>query len=218
MALDKHSARSTLPLIAFAFAAAMSTATVAQEQENPSTPGQIPDPGTYQGSTVLQQQSDQQDQQFRQQQQGQQQQYAPQSGGQYNGGNYGGRSYGEAPPLSVYDQCNKMLTRSPSLAAMRGLVAAFTAGSRDDPRYFAISKRPTATEKTVLVRWRAGRRRCTISYPWSPNPVVQRVEMLGVRDMDNMIATLAQGRMTYGQFNYQIAQKSAAFSRFTASH
>ena len=42
---------------------------VAQEQENPSTPGQIPDPGTYQGSTVLQQQSDQQDQSFRQQQQ-----------------------------------------------------------------------------------------------------------------------------------------------------
>src|SRR5258708_18654093 len=51
------------------------TPAVAQEQENPSTPGQIPDPSTYQGSTVLQQQSDQQDQQFRQQQQQQQPTY-----------------------------------------------------------------------------------------------------------------------------------------------
>jgi hypothetical protein len=33
------------------------TPAFAQEQENPSTPGQIPDPSTYQGSTVLQQQS-----------------------------------------------------------------------------------------------------------------------------------------------------------------
>lgn len=39
----------------------------AQDEEG-STPGAIPDPGTYQGSTQLQQQSDQQDQQFRQQQ------------------------------------------------------------------------------------------------------------------------------------------------------
>lgn len=41
----------------------------ARAQEEGSTPGAIPDPSTYQGSTQLQQQSDQQDQQFRQQQQ-----------------------------------------------------------------------------------------------------------------------------------------------------
>ena len=50
---------------AAAFALALTvfgvTPAIAQEQENPSTPGQIPDPSTYQGSTVLQQQSDQQD-------------------------------------------------------------------------------------------------------------------------------------------------------------
>jgi len=36
--------------------------------------------------------------------------------------------------------------------------------------------------------------------------------------MDDMIFALAQGRMTYGEFNYRTAQKSAAFSRFTAPH
>src|SRR5437016_3936446 len=96
MTLYKHSARSTLPLIALALAAVI--AAPARAQEEPSTPGQIPDPGTYQGSQVLQQQSDQQDQQFRQQQQ---QQYAPQNGGQYSGGNYGSRSSGQATPPSV---------------------------------------------------------------------------------------------------------------------
>ena len=62
-----------------------------QEQENPSTPGQIPDPSSYQGSMEIQRQSDAQDQQFREQQsssqqqnyQPQQQSYEPQS---YNGG------------------------------------------------------------------------------------------------------------------------------------
>ncbi len=44
---------------------------ISQAQEEGSTPGAIPNPGTYQGSMQLQQQSDRQDQQFRQQQQGQ---------------------------------------------------------------------------------------------------------------------------------------------------
>src|SRR5258708_9605729 len=114
MALDKHCARSTLPLIALAFAAAISTA--AGAQEDPSTPGQIPNPGTYQGSQVLQQQSDQQDQQFRQQQQGQQQQYAPQNGGQYSGGNSGSRSHSQAPPPTGHDPCHRQGKRPPSCA------------------------------------------------------------------------------------------------------
>src|SRR5258708_8065752 len=121
MALDKHSTRSTLPLIALAVAAAMSTA--ARAQEDPSTPGQIPNPGTYQGSQVLQQQSDQQDQQFRQQQQGQQQQYAPQNGGQYSGDNYGSPSFSQAPPLSLPHPCHRQLQVAPSHTACRPLFA-----------------------------------------------------------------------------------------------
>src|SRR5947209_7274865 len=52
----------------------------AQEEEG-STPGAIPDPGSYQGSMQLQQQSDQQDQQFRQQQQADQPTYTQPSYG-----------------------------------------------------------------------------------------------------------------------------------------
>jgi hypothetical protein len=49
----------------------------AAQDENPTTPGAIPDPSTYQGSTALQRQSDQQDQQFRQQQSQSQPSYQP---------------------------------------------------------------------------------------------------------------------------------------------
>ena len=59
-----------------------------QEQENPSTPGQIADPSTYQGSMEIQRQSDAQDQQFREQQSAPQQQYSqPQQS--YGSGGYG---------------------------------------------------------------------------------------------------------------------------------
>lgn len=56
-------------ILALALTAFGVSPAIAQEQENPTTPGQIPNPGTYQGSTVLQQQSDQQNQSFREQQQ-----------------------------------------------------------------------------------------------------------------------------------------------------
>lgn len=78
-----------------------------QEQENPSTPGQIADPSTYQGSMEIQRQSDAQDQQFREQQSAPQQQYyQPQ---QSYGSNDNGRSSASSsrapavrtsPPLS----------------------------------------------------------------------------------------------------------------------
>ena len=42
-----------MPLLAFGAAAMTTQPVTAQEQENPSTPGQIPNPGTYQGSTDL---------------------------------------------------------------------------------------------------------------------------------------------------------------------
>ena len=47
------------------------------QDENPTTPGAIPDPSTYQGSMELQRQSDQQDQQYRQQQSQPQPYYQP---------------------------------------------------------------------------------------------------------------------------------------------
>src|SRR5437764_14243525 len=73
-------------------------AATAQEEEG-STPGAIPDPSTYQGSTQLQQQSDQQDQQFRQQQQSEQPTYAQPS---YNAPTQSSRgpAYDTPRPLS----------------------------------------------------------------------------------------------------------------------
>jgi hypothetical protein len=46
----------------------------AEAQDNPTTPGAIPNPGTYQGSMELQRQSDERDRQLREEQERQQQQ------------------------------------------------------------------------------------------------------------------------------------------------
>ncbi|HLG89244.1 MAG TPA: tetratricopeptide repeat protein [Alphaproteobacteria bacterium] len=88
----KASSRALL-MIASILAFTQTTAVKAQD-ENPTTPGAIPNPGTYQGSMELQRRSDQQDQQFRQQQslqpQYQQPRYNPQQ-----------RAYGGAPHQSL---------------------------------------------------------------------------------------------------------------------
>lgn len=85
-----------------------------QEQENPSTPGQIADPSTYQGSIEIQRQSDAQDQQFREQQStSSQQSYPPQE----SSGGYG-RS-----PMS-YSQGTEARASTPSSP----MVAAFQRG------------------------------------------------------------------------------------------
>ncbi len=74
--------RTRLGSIAGAAALLAAGAAIAQEDENPHTPGAIPNPGTYQGSMQLQHQQDYQAQQFRQQQQYQQPRYSAPSSGQ----------------------------------------------------------------------------------------------------------------------------------------
>jgi hypothetical protein len=88
----------------------LSSAAIAQEEG--TVPGSIPDPSSYQGSMVLQQQSDAQDQQFRAEQQssGSSQSYQQpsysggggQSGGyqSYSSGGSSGRVSRPAPPLN----------------------------------------------------------------------------------------------------------------------
>ena len=192
------------------FVIAMPTPALAQEQENPSTPGQIPDPSTYQGSTVLQQQSDSQDQYYRQQQQqqsqGYQQQYAPMGGqGGYSGG---GRSSG-------YDagQCLDMLERSASLAPLRGLVELGT--NKRDPRYYTIDRRPTAAERPVLIRWLAARRRCGITQFSTAS--LSRANAIVTQRLWEMIGSLSRGLMTYGDFNYKRALNTESFLRYQNS-
>ena len=78
-------------------------ASSAAAQENPSTPGSIPNPGTYQGSVELQRQSDEQDRQQREQQQQQQysspQRSAPESSGVDQQG--GGSARRAAPRVPI---------------------------------------------------------------------------------------------------------------------
>jgi hypothetical protein len=192
---------------------ALSAGTAIAQDENPTTPGAIPNPGTYQGSMQQQQQSDQQDQQFRQQQQAQQPQYVPQSSGQYRSGTYGGGNQPQG--LNVHDQCFLTMSRLSSLAALRGLVELGT--DTQDPRYFTISRHPTATESTALMRWRADRQHCN-QYTSHTNAAVQQADLRAGQITNNMIVALAQGQMTYGEFNYRRAQNTAALHQFMATH
>jgi len=112
-------------------------------------------------------------------------------------------------------QCSQTLARS--LTPLRGLVA-LPGSSLDDPHYFTIYRRPSAAEKTVLMRWLAGRRRCMPLMTWNPNPIVKQAEVRGSQYTSNLIAALAQGQMTYGEFNYRRAQKYAAVMQFVNSH
>src|SRR5215469_9132284 len=101
----------------------------AQEDENPTTPGAIPNPGSYQGSMQLQQQSDRQDQQFRQQQQ--QQTYRPPTYNAPSGGrSYAGPSSGaSASPESEAPRADAGLSQE---AATPESLAASAANDRGD--------------------------------------------------------------------------------------
>ena len=90
----------------------LSLPTAAAAQEEGTVPGSIPDPSSYQGSMVLQQQSDAQDQAFRAEQSSggsqsyQQPSYGGGGGGQsgdyqsYSSGGSSGRASSPAPPLN----------------------------------------------------------------------------------------------------------------------
>ena len=208
--------RSGLPVLALGIALGAPQIGYAQE-ENPSTPGQIPNPGTYQGSQELQRQSDQQDQQFRQQQQPQSQQYGGQygnqAGGQYRGQSASG-SAGSRDIDAPHMRCLLMMERAQSLAPLRGLVEL--GSNYRDPRYFTISRRPTAAEKPILLRWVATRRRCN-ALTRGTNPVLVQANLRAGHITDSLIDVLAQGRMTYGEFNYRRAQNTMAYQHFVDS-
>ena len=107
-------------------------AAAAQEDDNPTTPGAIPSPSTYQGSMQLQQQSDRQDQQFRAQQQQQQTYPQPTYNGSARGPSYPQPQTGEpqtgagwyaGPPRSDAGQSQEAASpesRAASAANARG--------------------------------------------------------------------------------------------------
>ena len=189
---------------------------IAQEQENPSTPGQIPDPSTYQGSTVLQQQSDQQDQQYRQQQQQQQQPTYQQPTQTYSGGHQQGGSASDP-----YSLCSKQLAASRQFVPLAGKI---TVGAVDPhaSELFGISSRPTTTEKTLITRWAAWKSRCqAIGVANFRKPTAAEwhsYNRWGLPAMLSLVHQLVAGQLTYGQFNYRRAMNELARERYMAAN
>jgi hypothetical protein len=166
------------------------------------TPGSIPDPGTYQGSTQLQQEQDRQAQQFRQQSV-QPSQSQPQTGqGPYQGN----------APATFYNSrgpdCLDRLAQQPELAPLTKKVSL---GHSDlhPSALFAIQSVATASERPLLLKWSAGRRTCLqeektvniVTRDYSAK--AKRLDELAGQITIDMIDQLADGKLTYGEFNRQ---------------
>ncbi len=188
-----------LPLITAAVLVSVLGSTAARAQ---TTPGAIPDPGTYQGSTQIQQEQDRQAEQYRQQSAPpfQQQSQQPQ-------GSYPGRSPASSNASSSPD-CYDRLARQPELAPLAQKV---NLGHPDlySSALFDIQTVPTAAERPLLLKWSVGRRGC-LEVAKRVNKVTpdysaqaKRLDELSSQITIDMIAQLAEGKLTYGQFNRQ---------------
>jgi hypothetical protein len=165
-----------------------------------TTPGAIPDPGTYQGSTQIQQEQDRQAQQYRQQPAPSYQQQPQQSQGFYPGSS---PSSSNALP-DCYDKLARQLELAP-------LAHKVDLGHPDlhSAALFGIQTVPTAAERPLLLKWSVGRRICLqeahrvnqVSAVYSAQ--AKRLDELSSQITIDMIAQLADGKLTYGQFNRQ---------------
>jgi hypothetical protein len=169
-------------------------------QEEGSTPGAIPDPSTYQGSTELQRQSDEQSQQGYQQQFGQPQ---PSYGGGYQGGGgYGGAGRSSGPSRATL--CFQHVARDPALARLAGLIEldSIRVGSVAPLR---LARKPSAGEKLLLRRWNTERHRCGLIWNADPSkqtPAARYVRMrFGWMATEQLTDRLIAGQLTYGEFN-----------------
>jgi hypothetical protein len=186
-----------LPLIMAAVSVCVLGSYCARAQ---STPGAVPDPGTYQGSTQLQQEQDRQAQQFRQQSV-QPFQAQPQQG-----------SYQGNSPATFYNSrgpdCLDRLAQQPELAPLAQKVSL---GHTDlhPSALFGIQLVATASERPLLLKWSAGRRSCLqeakrvnrVTPDYSAQ--AKRLDELASQMIIDMTDQLADGKLTYGQFNRQ---------------
>jgi hypothetical protein len=149
-----------------------------------TTPGAIPDPGTYQGSTQIQQEQDRQAQ-----------------------GSYPGSSPATSNGSGSPD-CYDRLARQPELAPLAQKVYL---GHPDlhSSALLDIKTVPTASERPLLLKWSAGRVNC-LQVAKRVNKVTpdysaqaKRLDELSSQITIDMIAQLAEGKLTYGQFNRQ---------------
>ena len=176
-----------------------------------TTPGAIPNPGTYQGSMQLQQEQDRQSQQFRQQSS---QQYQPQQ--QQQG--YGQRTAPSSSNSRSPPDCLERLARRPELAPLAQKVYLAYA-SLTSSALFDIQSSPTPSERLLLLKWLAGKRSCEPELAkikdaykgWSAN--ARRANDLAGQMTNDMIVQLAEGKLTYGQFNHQRAMNAIAANK-----
>jgi hypothetical protein len=196
------------------FSSLVATAVVAGALGSPTaraqtTPGAIPNPGTYQGSMQLQQEQDRQSQQLRQQSQQYQPQQQPQS---YDQGMSPQSSNSRGTP-----DCLDRLARRPELAPLAQKVYLAHPSVRSSA-LFDIQYVPTATERPLLLKWLAGRRSCEPELAkikdaanWSVK--ARRADDLSAQITNDMIVQLAEGKLTYGQFNHQRAMNAIAVNK-----
>ena len=174
-----------------------------------TTPGALPNPGTYQGSMQIQQEQDRQSQQFRQQSQ----QYQPQQQQQ----SYGQGMSAQSSNSGGTQDCQDRLARRPELAPLAHKVY-LAHPSVDSSARFDIQSVPTAAERPLLLKWLAGRRSCEpemakIKDAASWSAKARRADDLSAQITNDMIVQLAQGKITYGQFNHQRAMNAIAVNK-----
>jgi hypothetical protein len=182
--------------------AAISVCVLGSRSAHAQTPGAIPDPGTYQGSTQLQQEQDRQAERFRQQS-AQPSQAQPQPGqGPYQG-NAPAPFYNSGVP-----DCLDRLAQQPELAPLAKKVSL---GHSDlhQSALLGIQSVATASDRPLLQKWSAGRRTCLqeakrvniVTRDYSVQ--AKRLDELASQIIIDMIDKLADGKLTYGEFNRQ---------------
>jgi hypothetical protein len=197
-------AAAVLQLTAIVLTSVLASHTVRAQ----TTPGAIPNPGTYQGSMEIQRQQDQQAQQYRQQTTQPSQQ--PQSQGSDPGRISGPNS---PRPPSCFDR----VAQQPELAPLAQKVYLAQPDVHSSA-LFGIQTVPTASERPLLLKWLAGRRSCFSEMEkilnaggWSLQ--AKRAQELSYQITNDMIGDLAEGKLTYGQFNLQRTKNAITVDR-----
>ena len=193
---------------------AMSGLSPALAQEEPTTPGAIPDPSTYQGSQELQRQSDQQDQQFRQQQQ--QEPTYQQPTQSYSQGQ---RQWSGGSGLFPGQVCIRQLAASAQFAPLAGKMS-LGSGDPQAIQLFGNASRPSAAEKVLITRWAEGKRRCSAVWHSSP-PRPTQAQLIadrrwGYPALASLVRQLLLGQLSYGQFNYRRAMNQLSMDHYLA--
>jgi hypothetical protein len=80
---------------------------------------------------------------------------------------------------------------------------------------FGIQSMPTASERPLLLKWSAARRNCLLEAQQIQNPrgwsaAAIRADNLAGQMVIDMIAQLADGKITYGQFKRQRTKNALA--------